>query len=89
MFCTSIPVSEYQNIPNRWRFMQSRGRQAEGRMIEGFGSNRLVKIYKIMNVKTPNDQNFAFCRKSVSMQPVSSSFSVLSRPSPSIPYRCP
>merc|ERR1712223_872098 len=48
----------------RWRFMQSRGRQAEGRMIEGFGSNR----------------------KSVSMQPVSSSFSVLSRPSPSIPY---
>jgi len=48
----------------RWRFMQSRGRQAEGRMIEGFGSNR----------------------KSVSMQPVSSSFSVLSRPSSSIPY---
>ena len=69
--------------------MQSRGRQAEGRMIEGFGSNRFVKISKITNVKTQNDQNFAFCRKSVSMQPVSSSFSVLSRPSPSIPYRCP
>ena len=69
--------------------MQSRGRQAEGRMIEGFGSNRFVKISKITNVKTKNDQNFAFCRKSVSMQPVSSSFSVLSRPSPSIPYRCP
>jgi len=48
----------------RWRFMQSRGRQAEGRMIEGFGSNR----------------------KSVSMQPVSSSFNVLSRPSSAIPY---
>ena len=31
---------------------------------------------------------FALCRKSVSMQPVSSSFSVLSRPSSSIPYRC-
>ena len=31
---------------------------------------------------------FSLCRKSVSMQPVSSSFSVLSRPSSSIPYRC-
>ena len=89
-FCTSIPLLECQNIPNRWRFMQSRGRQAEGRMIEGFGSNRFVQDFQNHKyVKTQNDQNFAFCRKSVSMQPVSSSFSVLSRPSPSIPYRCP
>ena len=47
----SFPHSLTNLFATRWRFMQSRGRQAEGRMIEGFGSNR----FKLLLFLVGND----------------------------------
>ena len=47
----SFPHSLNNLSAIRWRFMQSRGRQAEGRMIEGFGSKR----FKLLLFLVGND----------------------------------
>ena len=54
-FSSSLLFSFPHSLNNlsaiRWRFMQSRGRQAEGRMIEGFGSKR----FKLLLFLVGND----------------------------------